>query len=332
MHSKTKVVLVVFVLMTFAGLAFILRIQYYVPGKDSIKKHYESSPKFLYLVQTEACLPPLLKNEDAFGDGSLNFEVLALSFKQPCNDTSFSHVEYIFDNSSTWTTGRNLLFDTAMLRDKQYLYYIFLDDDSNATDKRTGEVAWRAIEVFLQTHEPAVLALDSGNQAFPNKVSKLHKLRGCPIAKLESVPGLWYDAQVNAFHYKAVKHLLPYVSDYDNENWWASQLGLIVRTEILFRGQFVLHRYIATHNLQHRPYPKRDDFSSAMFKRFTYGLQSYPSNKRVPKCAKILIDQWIMDGKKHGWNSTTLCLPNAVPKDVIDPCQYQCSLLEAKTY
>ena len=57
-------------------------------------------------------------------------DVLVLSCKKTCNDTlSLPHVEYIFNSSTTWTTGRNLLLEVAMLRRETYLYYIFLDDD-----------------------------------------------------------------------------------------------------------------------------------------------------------------------------------------------------------
>ena len=159
--------------------------------------------RFLYLVQTESCLPPDQTKNESLGNGSLDFHVLVLSYKKTCDDHSLSHVEYVFDASTTWTTGRNLLFTLAMKRNITYLYYIFMDDDATAKDIRTNALAWRAFEGFLLSMEPAVMALDLPGQDYSEKVLKIHKNRGCFITELEYVTGLWYDAMVNAFHYKA---------------------------------------------------------------------------------------------------------------------------------
>ncbi|KAL5484045.1 hypothetical protein EMCRGX_G020476 [Ephydatia muelleri] len=54
---------------------------------------YLSLP-ILYLVQTEKCLPPYLLSNDVLGNGSLRFEVMVLSYKEPCDNppqnTTFS--------------------------------------------------------------------------------------------------------------------------------------------------------------------------------------------------------------------------------------------------
>ena len=38
-------------------------------------------------------------------------------------------MQYLFNSSTTWTSGRNVLYEEAMKRDTRYLYYIFMDDD-----------------------------------------------------------------------------------------------------------------------------------------------------------------------------------------------------------
>ena len=116
-----------------------------------------------------------------------------------------------------------------------------MDDDATAMDMRTNAIAWRAFEGFLKSMEPAVMALDLPDQDYSEKVLQMHKSRGCLMEELEYVTGIWYDGMVNAFHYKATKHLLPYSSAFDQQTWWASQMGLIVRTEVLFRGQLLIH-------------------------------------------------------------------------------------------
>ena len=87
-----------------------------------------------------------------------------------------------------------------------------MDDDATAMDMRTNAIAWRAFEGFLKSMEPAVMALDLPDQDYSEKVLQMHKSRGCLMEELEYVTGIWYDGMVNAFHYKATKHLLPYSS------------------------------------------------------------------------------------------------------------------------
>ena len=287
----------------------------------------KTAVRFLYLVQTEICLPLDLRANEVLGNGSLDFHVLVLSYRQPCDDRSLSHVEYIFDASTTWTTGRNLLFTIAMKRNTTYLYYIFMDDDATAFDMRTNAVAWRAFERFLQAMEPAVMALDLPGQDYSEKVLQTHKDRGCYTDELEYVTGLWYDAMVNAFHYKAVKHLLPYVSAFDEKTWWASQMALIVKTEILFRGQLLLHRYIRCRGSQSRPYPRDLNFTPDMYSVFTQGLDAHIAAGCVSVCARTMIDNWMKFGSDNGWMSSTLCLPTTPPHDPVEPCRYQCSLV-----
>ena len=215
-------------------------------------------------------------------------------------------MEYVFDASTTWTTGRNLLFTLAMKRNITYLYYIFYD--ATVVDIRTNAVAWRVFEGFLQSMEPAVMALDMLGQDYSAKVLQIHKDRGCFMEELEYVTGLWYDAMVNAFHYKAVKYLLPYIAAFDKQTWWASQMALIVRTEILFRGQQLLHRFIRCEGSQNRPYPRDLNFTPNMYSQFTQGLDAHVAMGCVSKCAQAMIERWMTLGNENGWASSTLCL------------------------
>ena len=283
--------------------------------------------RFLYLLQTEACLPSNLRAYDALGNGSLDFDVLVLSFKALCDDVSLSHVEYISGTSTTWTTGRNLLFETAMKRNTAYLYYIFMDDDVTVVDLATNAIAWRKFEKFLRFVEPAVVGLDLPDQDYVGKIEKIHRDKSCSLKETHYVAGLWYDAMVNAFHRKAVRHLLPYDVTFDQQTWWASQMGLIVRSEVLFRGQVVLPKELRALGSQNRPYPRSLNFTPDMYRQFTKGLDAHIAPGCVARCARILIDQWVTFGNQHGWDSSTLCLPPPPPRDPIRPCHYQCSLL-----
>ena len=144
---------------------------------DDIELQVETSrpSRFLYLLQTESCLPDHLDSVETIGYASpCQCDVLVLSFKQICSVTPSPHIEYIFNSSTTWTTGRNLLFEVARRRGEKYLYYIFMDDDIvlrfktkhsfwnflRFTTKQNNRNPWREFEKFLKRIEPAVGAVD----------------------------------------------------------------------------------------------------------------------------------------------------------------------------
>ena len=289
-----------------------------------------SSHRFLYLLQTEKCIPSNLRTNEALGNGNLDFDVLVLSFKHPCDDHALSHVQYIFGASTTWTTGRNLLFETAMKWNTTYLYYIFMDDDVMLEDSEDRTVSpWRKFEAFLLSVEPAIAATDLQSQDLLGRLRRTHKAKGCARREDAAYIGtLWYDAIFNAFHAKAVKHLLPYISTFDQQTWWASQMGLIVRSEVLFRGQIAFLTKIHPRSGQSRPYPRDLNFTPDMYRQFTSGLDAHLGPKCRTTCAQAMIDQWIAYGSNHGWDSVTLCLPPPPAHDPVEPCRYQCDLLK----
>ena len=102
-------------------------------SRPPTKEHTKPTPppphNILYLIQTEQCIPPYFQLNDVFGIPNLGFEVIVLSYKEACLDSSMPHVQYLLDNRTTWTTGRNVLFEAAMNRNQTYLYYVFMDDD-----------------------------------------------------------------------------------------------------------------------------------------------------------------------------------------------------------
>ena len=98
--------------------------------------------RFLYLIQTESCVPDHLESVEAFGNAlSCQCDVLVLSYKQACSKTVSPNIEYLYNSSTTWATGRNLVYKVAMKRSEKYLYYIFMDDDI-VLKKRTKKNPW----------------------------------------------------------------------------------------------------------------------------------------------------------------------------------------------
>ena len=79
---------------------------------------------FIYLTQTEKCLPLSLLG--LIGDREIcNCDVIVLSYQAGCAEVVLSHVTYLFDAQSTWSTVRNALYVTAMKKkNKVPLLYI----------------------------------------------------------------------------------------------------------------------------------------------------------------------------------------------------------------
>ena len=65
-----------------------------------------------------------------------------------------------------------------------------------------------------------------------------------------------FDALFNAFHRDIVDHLQPYILDYDDQNWYLSQVYLINGVELKFRGQAILFTPVTVHNTEHHEYQK----------------------------------------------------------------------------
>ena len=277
----------------------------------------------LYLIQTEQCIPPYFKLNDVFGSPNLGYEIIVLSFKEACLDTSMPHVQYLLDNSTTWTTGRNVLFEAAMSRNQTYLYYVFMDDDFALGDPRQLPIGpWRRFENSLRSYEPAIAAIDN---TLISPIRNFHVERQCSGEAAEFIGTVWFDAICNAFHYKAIRHILPYDPTFDQQTWWASQMSVIIRSEVLFRGQVVIHSELFGRNEQHRPYPRDFNFSPEMIDHMTKDFDTFFPTFRA-RCANVTVQQWrTMNHLEHGLTSPTLCLPPAPYHDTISPGRYACA-------
>ena len=289
--------------------------------------------KFLYLVQTESCLPGHLRSVDALGNASFcQCDILVLSYKQPCNDTlSLPHVEYIFNSSTTWTTGRNLLFEIAMQRRGTYLYYIFIDDDIVLVAKQNKNInPWRKFEDSLERIEPAVgvLAWDHMTKRGHKWVHKTNcrlclyglyqarQKKRCSLNETtEFIPVVAFDPAFNAFHHQSVQYILPYSNRYDTSNWWYSQVYFNIKCEIMFQGQVVVHTIVSAVNTKHRPYPRVPLVRSivdAIVKEIEGELPKEYQNTS-------LMMEWKKKGRNHELTSTTLCLQPPPPHKLIQP-------------
>ena len=86
---------------------------------------------FIYLIQTEQCLPRNLASSSQIGDPeTCNCDVIVLSFRAKCQDNKQAHITYLFDSNTLFASGRNLLFFAALDRRPGYHYCIFMNDDT----------------------------------------------------------------------------------------------------------------------------------------------------------------------------------------------------------
>ena len=277
---KVKAIVVVAFTLLLCAIILLLFVQHCLTKsrlKQMIKKVHDNrepdygddevplnstgtEKKFLYLLQTEICIPGHLNTSKAIGNGyRCQCDVLVLSYKQKCQESTLDHVEYLFDPSSTWNVGRNLLYATAMNRSEKYLYYIFMDDDVNLkTESKYNVNPWRQLEFFLEEIEPAVGIVDINGRRRLKSVYRARKKMGCTLGEsADYLPIAHFDSAFNAFHYKAVQHILPYTTKFDNISWWFSGWYATIKSEVIFAGQSVVFTKVIAMNKNHRPYPRK---------------------------------------------------------------------------
>ena len=280
-----------------------------------------SNKTFLYLVQAVSCLPKDLRPFKALGDGR-NLDVLVLSYRTKCTLPTPDHIEHLYANAATWTIGRNILYEASQKRITNYLYYIFLDDDivldikTSLLDYMFGESKiinpWRKFEKFLLRVEPAVgIADSSGNQRVPIAENS-RRNKKCSLPKdTEYVPSPRFDACFNAFHRKAINHLLPYSPKLDKSSWWFSGRLIEAKCEVVFPGQVVIHTTIRAVNKLHRDYPKR--FATLEDEALIYGELEKTIPPKYRNCS--ILQEMRRNGLKHAYVSSTFCITPPKPKE-----------------
>ena len=218
-----------------------------------------SSKPFVYLTETEKCLPPNLASPSQIGDpDTCNCDVIVLSYRAKCQENNRSHVSYLFDPNTQFASGRNVLFFAAMDRRPGYHYYIFLDDDTIIKHNKETPAnmlklsPFRLVEKWLLDYEPAVGVLDYVLHHGASFVRQTRKdLCGINDSSLV-IPTAYYDAIFNAFHHKAIEHILPYPTQYEDVNIFTCNRHAMIVVEVKFSGQALLFAGVTANNTQHR--------------------------------------------------------------------------------
>ena len=222
-----------------------------------------TSKPFIYLVQTEQCLPQNLASSARIGNSkTCNCDVIVLSFKEECQDKNSSHISYIFAKETSWTQGRNLLYFVAKERIPRYHYYIFMDDDLDiefnmySSEEMKKMPPNRAFEQWLLDDEPAIGIVEDAHIRLAEKLLERWERICKNTDSTIVIPAILFDANFNAFHHQAIEHILPYESQYDRDSWWLSQYLLVYSAEVMFRGQVLENIALTVRNPKHRDYPR----------------------------------------------------------------------------
>ena len=289
-----------------------------------LRQKMEGVPLFSYLVQTEQCLSETLMQNDYLSNSrECQCDVIVYSYKEECLKNQHKHITYVYEPNvtSTWNTGRNQLYKIARERKESYLYYIFLDGDINLeyNKKFTPESMMsispmRSFEQFLINRNPGIGVTDytphHGRQFIIEKIQQnCNQNANTKESNRTAIDSLYltsahFDALFNAFHRDIVDHLLPYIIDYDDQNWFLSQVYLINAVELKFRGQAILFTPVIVHNTEHNEYPHNESMPLQIWVKLVEEIVStmpgrYQDNEWVKK--------YMEDPVKYSANSQTMC-------------------------
>jgi hypothetical protein len=236
-----------------------------------------------------------------------------------CNEMIPKHIEYIFMPNTTWNQGRNLLFDVGKSRTVRYLYYIFVDDDINLST-RLKVNPWMKFLDFLKEVEPAVAIVDTPWQV-QDDFNARQRL-GCSINNPNSVDYINapnFDSAFNAFHYRAVDHILPYPTQFDNVSWWWSGFYSKIICDVMFPGQTVVLTKINARNSRHRKYPRKEGYDPNDWSDIMKSVES-----RLPEKHQNLklLQAWKEVGELNELKSESHCFPLPTPHMTIRPFLY----------
>lgn len=159
------------------------------------QKHHKN---FIYLMQGQAqCIKKYLHLNSETSD------CIFLTFDEEIEDA-------IFFPNSTWTEGRNRLIQEAKALDKEYLYYILLDDDVSFI-----KGSFQLMEENLLKYKPALgtPCVDSDYTRGPG----MNFGEDMEVQRIVS-----WDEPYDAYHHTVFHDtiLLPYDTKFDPVCWW----------------------------------------------------------------------------------------------------------------
>tara|TARA_Y100000816_G_scaffold95738_1_gene66464 strand:- start:1957 stop:2712 length:756 start_codon:yes stop_codon:yes gene_type:complete len=240
--------------------------------------------KFLYCVQTKAGLS---SNYEAIFSGR---NVLLLSYRNESEKTN------IFYPNSTWTTGRNKMFEYIKENNLDYDYYVFCDDDLsfNLDSIKKFEESANLLRNYPILYPRHWGYSTTDIREIPSWEVGQYSGKGMENLNWEYQTVDWFDGACNAFSKESLYKLLPYETTYDNINWHMSQLMMILKANYFYRNKIVQMNKVYIKNTGHSMYPKQHLDKKQLV--FTYvedkigthfemsdGIEIVPDTEAVPE-------------------------------------------------
>lgn len=192
--------------------------------------------RYIYLSQGRADPPEWLVEAAGRPDSDAVF----LAYAPAARSGPVGRVRMIDGQNTTWTTGRNALYQEASRIQRQqgwsHEYLVFADED---TGLRTE--GFEKLHKRLSAMQPAVAAIGFRNR--------------CDVIPC----GGDVDANFNAVHATAAPLFLPYDSAFDNQTWWGSQnilIALLMGSAPDYVVEFHDIKFAARRTRQHAKYPR----------------------------------------------------------------------------
>jgi hypothetical protein len=164
---------------------------------------------------------------------------------------------------TTWTTGRNILAQTAYKKeifnknkykfwtfiDADVMLYCITDNDSTSNKYNIDDSCFPRYTQFVNdADQPIVVLLGYGSTPFLE--SHLDKYAKA-VTKVQS-----FDAIVNTFRRDTIDIVLPYIPDLDSNTWWSSQGILWHFIQCFYPNFATAPASIFIENPDHSNYPK----------------------------------------------------------------------------
>ncbi|CAH1781465.1 unnamed protein product [Owenia fusiformis] len=279
--KNKRILAIIIVIIIFVNILASLHFKQPLRYEQQYQNRINQSRKqFLYLVQTEECLPDDLLQKPVLGD-AYTADVLVLSFKGECQlENNTKHVMYSLytysqDNGSTWESGRNYLYTYAKEYLRPYTYYIFMDDDLDflvtkskflqdelVQQVKTNVPILRQFEDFLLRSKPALSAPFRINYS---PTDDPYDIRECCLGNYnfdalwnlpERVPMIRFDECFIAIHKDAIDYMMPMIRKYEHTDLWGSCKHFHMKAYFMFRRQMSRFTPMTVYNKRHKTNPQ----------------------------------------------------------------------------
>jgi len=138
----------------------------------------------------------------------------------------------------------------------EYLYYIFLDGDAELWSPPQLN-NFRYYEKLLLINEPAI----GGPQNMFGPITRVQDWqKSDPPFFNQVAKNFNMDAIIIGIHFEAAQSILPWVSTFDSESWWYSQLIFLHHAVLLFPYNSYFMTGVAFRNGGHLSYPRGKRF------------------------------------------------------------------------